>query len=496
MAGIGFELKKLFAKKGLFSLLRAYGYAGIVCTGPMILGVILLLGVHFLSVLGGATKPQQDLLNAMITYTLLASLLVTSLFSMLSTRYVADEMYINHHGRVMPSFYGSIAIMLVLGGGLYGTFLCFCGVKMIYRILCFILFGLLVIVWTEINYLTAIKDYKGILVTFAVSLVIGLLIGLVLMMLKLEVTLALFIGVNFAYGLMMVSHLVLLTKYFPKGKGSSVRFLKYTDMYPSLTFVGFFGTLGMFGHLIIMWASPWGQKIQGIFYGAPKYDVAALVAFLSILITTINFVTSVEVNFYPYYKNYFSLYNDGGSILDIDLAEKEMLTVMEKEISYTAIKQFFATIFFIIFGTILLPATNMGFNSEMLGVYRVLCIGYAFYAIANTIMLISLYFADNKGALIGTAVFALVSNLGTVVTLFFPSTYYGLGFLIGGMLFYFFAMIRLKTYTNKLSYHVLCAQPMVARVYEGFFTKIANRCEQAYSCTHKQEEDEEDETEE
>lgn len=41
MAGIGFELKRLFRRKGLFATMRAYGYAGIVCTGPMLLGVLL-----------------------------------------------------------------------------------------------------------------------------------------------------------------------------------------------------------------------------------------------------------------------------------------------------------------------------------------------------------------------------------------------------------------------------------------------------------------------
>lgn len=41
MAGIGFELKKLFRCKGMLAGLRAYGYAGIICTGPMLLGVLL-----------------------------------------------------------------------------------------------------------------------------------------------------------------------------------------------------------------------------------------------------------------------------------------------------------------------------------------------------------------------------------------------------------------------------------------------------------------------
>ena len=42
MAGIGFELKKLFQKRGLAATAKAYGYAGVICTGPMLLGIVLL----------------------------------------------------------------------------------------------------------------------------------------------------------------------------------------------------------------------------------------------------------------------------------------------------------------------------------------------------------------------------------------------------------------------------------------------------------------------
>ena len=56
MAGIGFELKKLFSRRGLFASFRAYGYAGIICTGPMLLGIVLLLGVMFLCDRTGAVS--------------------------------------------------------------------------------------------------------------------------------------------------------------------------------------------------------------------------------------------------------------------------------------------------------------------------------------------------------------------------------------------------------------------------------------------------------
>ena len=90
MAGIGFSLKKLFSRRGLLATIRAYGYAGIVTTGPMILGVVLLVGALFLAEMAGLDRGNRELLVSMITYALLGSLVITSLFSMLTTRCTAD----------------------------------------------------------------------------------------------------------------------------------------------------------------------------------------------------------------------------------------------------------------------------------------------------------------------------------------------------------------------------------------------------------------------
>ena len=53
MAGIGFELKKLFSKKGILQSVKAFGYATVICSGPMLLGVLLLLGLMFLCTVSG-----------------------------------------------------------------------------------------------------------------------------------------------------------------------------------------------------------------------------------------------------------------------------------------------------------------------------------------------------------------------------------------------------------------------------------------------------------
>lgn len=62
MAGIGFELKKLFHRRGLMAMLRAYGYAGVICAGPMLLGVLLQFGVLIVSSWWQVGRPDRDLL--------------------------------------------------------------------------------------------------------------------------------------------------------------------------------------------------------------------------------------------------------------------------------------------------------------------------------------------------------------------------------------------------------------------------------------------------
>ena len=476
MAGIGFELKKLFSRKGLLATIRAYGYAGIVCAGPMVLGVVLLLGVRLIAVWGGATALEQDLLVAIFTYTLLASLTVTSLISMVTTRFLADMMYLDKLEWVLPSFYGSTSILLVVGGIVYGLFLYFSGIEPIHQLLCLLLFCELIVVWMQINYITAVKDYRKIIALFFIGIAIALLCGaLFVLVFRLEMISSLLAAAFIGYGIMMAGYSVVLQKYFPRGQGSAFRFLEWVDTYFPLTLTGFFLTVGLFSHLVITWFGPIGVHVQGLFYGAPAYDIPALIAFLSILTTTVNFVTSVEVNFYPKYKRYFSLFNDGGAMKDIEITEQEMLTVLQQELNYLAQKQFVVTVLFIVIVGPLLLSPYLGFTETMLGTFRILCVGYGLYAIANSIMLSLLYFADNTGALWTSLVFMVASTAGTLALLNGSQSFYGFGFLFGALLMYITAWIRLRLYTRKLQYRILCSQPVLIRENKGLLTAISRK---------------------
>ena len=473
MAGIGFELKKLFRRKGLFASLRAYGYAGVICTGPMLLGIALQMGILLLCSWAGADRSQQDLLVCMITYTLLFSLTVTSFFSMPVTRYLADMLYEEQEQTILPSFWGSGTLMLAGGCVLYGVFLLFSGATLLQGLLCLWLFAEMILNWNGMSYLTAIKDYKGILYSFLAAIALAFGMGyLLVFVLGAPVLEGMLFAVAMGYGLMMVWDVVLLYRYFPQSGESPWTFLRWVDRFLPLAFTGLCTNIGLFSHLVICWLGPVGVQVKGLFYGAPYYDVPALIAFLSILVTSVNFVVSVEVNFYPKYRDYYSLFNDGGVVGDIVTAEEEMLAVLSRELRFTALKQLFVTAAVISLESVLLDLLPLGFNDLMHGYFRTLCVGYGLYAVGNTVLLILLYFTDYLGAVTAAAVFAITASGLTLLSMFFNTAFYGYGFLIGAAVFYLVAVLRLDAFTGNLPYRILGKQPIVAETKTGAFTRL------------------------
>ena len=115
MAGIGFELRKIYNEDSLFSKQKAYAYAGIVYTGPMLLGILLTAGVVVLTMVAGISENERDYILSNLTYAIIFSLVITSLFSLVVTRFVADMLYEKKFETIIPSFYASSALMLMIG---------------------------------------------------------------------------------------------------------------------------------------------------------------------------------------------------------------------------------------------------------------------------------------------------------------------------------------------------------------------------------------------
>lgn len=470
MAGIGFELKKLFRATGVLSKLRAYGYTGMVTAGPMVLGFMFLLTIQLIAKRVGLAKSESELLVSIITYSLLASMVYSSIFSMVMTRFVADLLYEEKEDAVIPSLEGILSFLLPSGALMWGVFLYFSGISFTNGFLSLCLFTELLAAWTEMNYLSAIKDYRGILLSYALSILVALATAVVGTSFYGGSVETLLFSVTIGYGVMMAVDLALLYGFFPNSQKRHYDFLPWFDEYRDLVIISLMTNVGLFSHLIIAWFGESGHQIKGLFYAAPQHDIAALFAFLTILITTINFVASVEVNLYPKYRRYYDLFNGKGSITEIEQAEKEMLTVLDHELIYTARRQFYGTALMLSVGLVILERLPLGFDAVMEGYFRILCVGYGAYAVGNVLTLILMYFTAYSDAMFASIIFALTTTAFSWISRSLELKYYGFGFAIGSIIYLCLAIAALMRYTKRLPYHILSSQPLLMEPRKGLGT--------------------------
>lgn len=461
MAGIGFELKKLFVGRGAIRKLRAYAYASIICAGTMMLAFILLICVQQLAKAYGAPQRTSELLIVLMVYALGGSLLLSSIFQMLLSRFVADQIYEGAVERVMPSMMGGTVALMIPGGLIYGAFLLRAvEVPVLDRVLNWALFMELIVVWLQMSYITAVHDYKKILLGFTLGVLTTVGLTWILLATGVRIITSIMIALLCGYGVMLALFMRALLGYFPVGKGSLFYFIAWIGKYPDLILIGIFNMVGAYVHLIVMWFSPLGETLYGVFRHAPGHDAAAFYAFLVTLPSSINFIVSIEVKFYDRYRRYFSAVTGGGTLAEISIARDDMLAMLRLEVFKLAQIQVFAMIIYAVLMRYFLE--TIGFTRDMISMYQMMCVGYGAYAIGNSLVLLHLYFNDRKSALLTSGVFFATNLVISLLTRNGPSLYYDMGLLIGGIAMYVIGMICLLRYVKEIDYHVFCGQPVLA----------------------------------
>ena len=74
MAGIGFELKKIFVNNTISSSMKGFSYAIFVTSGPMIINLLMLSIIGRVLIHAGASLEQRELFYASMTYSYIFSL--------------------------------------------------------------------------------------------------------------------------------------------------------------------------------------------------------------------------------------------------------------------------------------------------------------------------------------------------------------------------------------------------------------------------------------
>lgn len=473
MAGIGFELKKLFKEKGFFGNIKAYAYSAVVSLGPFILCTLAVVTMQILLSYIDAPFKDKELFIATVVYTFIFSQIIVSGFKMIITRFISDMVYEEKFEYIMPSLYGVLSIVVLLGGITGIIFYWRSPLSPEIKIVSYLLFIELIIVFIMMEYLTTFKDYIKIVKSFAAGVALSIILAVIFLKFTgLQIVFCLILSMVAGFFIIITVLMIYLKIFFGKSEKKYYEFIKYFDRYPSLFFIALFYTLGLYSHNFIFWTSGIAVNISRTYIFAPIYDVPTFYAFLSIMPSMIVFVVSIETNFYEKYKTYYSLITGKGVFSDIENARKDMTRTLWAEIRNIMEIQLFFTLIFIAAGTYILP--EIGLTQLSVDIFNLLVLGAYFNIIMFVIVLMLLYFEDRKGAFFITLTFLISNSVFTIITIQYQENMFGMGFFIAAFISLLIAVTELFVYLRNINYHTFCGQPIIYKERRGFFSRIVD----------------------
>ena len=466
MAGIGFELKKMFRKTGIFNTLRGVAYSTLTTVGPMIMVILTIIIIQILFDYNALPYGERDLLSAGILYVFVFSLLVTSPVSAVLSRYVADRIFEKNDDAILSSYYVGLALCAVAGAAIAVPF-CLWGV---YRggidpwflFLLYLMFALLCMVFFTMSYISILKEYRriasaffvGMLIVFAITFVLTQWVGM-------SLSYAMLYAFNAGYWFIGFRLYTLLRLFVPHHSTGYRYAFSYFGKHKMLFAANLLYTLGLYLHNFVFWNSSLQVVVSDTFFIAPAYDLASCLGMFTNISFMVAFVVKIETNFYDKYHTYCHMLV-GGNKNDINNAKKQMFLTLTEDLTRVIKLQALFTSCFILFSYILFPAIGMG--GMVSAIYPTLSVSYITVFVSYAFVVMLYYFNDETFAALSTLAFAAGVLGGALFARTLVPELYGLGLFIGSLCGFTVSILRLSYLYNHLDEHIFCHGEIVKTV--------------------------------
>lgn len=456
MAGIGFELRKLLKRDSLLGMMQAYAYAGIISSGPWILSIlgILIIGVMSVSIVVPNLLITQ--FQVSVTYIIAVSLVLTGLAQLAFTRFTADRLFERKPEMILPNFNGLLLWVTALSGflGLLVVLFLFPDESLIYRLLMLAGFVTVSNIWIATIFLSGMKEYKAILVLFAVGYTITVIMALLLRPYGLEGLLGGFVLGQFV---LLIGMIILILRNYPSSHFISFAFLEGRYLYPTLVAVGFFYNLGIWLDKFMFWFYPaTSQAVIGPLRASVVYDIPVFLAYLSIIPGMAVFLVKMETDFVEYYDRFYDAVRGGGSLEHIEEMRNEMVYIVRQGIWQILKIQTITALVLLVTSDVLLGVLKI--SDLYLPLLFVNLISAALQVVFLGLLNVFFYLDKRRVVLALTGGFVALNGLFTAVTLFLGPKYYGYGFALALVVIVMAAMYVLDRKLESLEYDTFMLQ--------------------------------------
>ncbi len=451
MAGIGFQLRALANRGGLGDMAMAYVYGLFLVAGPWVFTVLTILGIN-LALKPSISWEETQVFRSVIIYNFCFTLILTGPVVLLSTRYLADQIYRRDARHIPFALFASLAaaglLTLLVAAGFYlGPVHLDAPVEW----LAILNFGLISAIWITGPFLSIIRDFRSISLAF----LLGCVAALVLTVrwadqLDDAGVLAIF---NAALALVLAAILVPVGRSYAGPVVIDRSLLRFIRLRWEIAAFGLFYYLGIWIDKIIMWHAGLKGSIRvgGVLATFPLYDSALFMAQLLAIPAFVFFFIHVETRFYEYYRRLYGSFEANASRR---LVESRMNALGQFALAQlatcTGLLALLATLLLVA-----LPALQVGFGSNALqaGIFQTGLIGTVFHTGFLLTLVFLLYFDLRGAAAALTALFFVLNGGLTIGLLSLGPAYFGAGYALASAICFATALLVLVRELPWLAYH-------------------------------------------
>jgi uncharacterized membrane protein len=458
MAGIGFELRKIFKKTTMSSRIRGIVFATMTTIGPTIIFLAMLISINVTLDALNVHESQQIFFSSATLYLFLFSIIISGSTGTTITRFISDRIHENEEEYIPSAMFGTsifVTLLSAVFASIIVVLLYLDGITDLLMLASLYVLSLVVsITYNLMFFISALKEYLKISAAFFIGVLMGGLSFLLLYQFTdLNVLNTILISMIVVFTVINLMLIYLVLTFFNHSNRHYFAFLSYYKKYPYLFLSGLFYIVTLYVPNILYWMFSDIAVQVSIFRVAPSYDMALFLAILVNLSTPVLFVVKVETKFFEKYQKYVgSLIN--GTYGIIEKYRKVMLKTMDIELFYIYEVQLIITIILTCAGILVLPM--LGFGGMVLNYFLLLSIGvYCTYLMYFTVIFLY-YFDDQLGSFITTFTFFVTTVLASIAALQLGVSYYPAALFVGGIISWIVGFFRLRTFMETINARLYC----------------------------------------
>ncbi len=465
MAGIGVKLNNIFQKNSIVANLLGFTYSTVVTVAPMFVVILNILLMGW--VLGFSTVGymNRELFSCTVLYMFIFSLITTSPFNSVLSKYMSDVIYEERYQDILPCYYLGLVMNLSVSC-LLGIPFCLWehfvgGVEIFYVFTGFCGYISLTLAYYSMIYMSIGKDYEKISLFFIIGMLEAFILSLVLRFLfRWSITESMLFALMTGIFLIAVLEFSFVKRYFRRNSNKYKKVLAYFIKYWQLVVTNFLYMAGMYVHNFVFWNTDMKMVVADTFVCNQPYDMASCLAMFTNISATIIFIAHIEMHFHEKYKAY-SESVIGAKKADIENDKRQMFRQLGSSLMSLARIQFIITVVVYLLCIILLPI--FGFSGLVMSIYPCLAAGYFILFLMYSAILFLYYFNDMWGMVWATLSFFVVTFAGSIFATKLDEIWYGLGVVLGSFVGWTVTYMRLRWIERNIDRHIFCNGNLLKR---------------------------------